>query len=241
MIDDNRRFPMRVEFLSDKKMNDIIYGFLLSNSFPTEDNRRYCNKADVTAGKMIKYFKEQHLDSPISERTIRDLFKLFINIDLLEEGQLDKQRVYFLPYLDGTEGKVYVKIKTDTLQFLVDTANNNVIKVYAHLKMMMEIHKSKKYKELFRFSKASLLDVIGYKTQNYYRNYEMIENILDSLQNNGLIKFHKDFIRTESGQVTEYYFLDEVNDNYIKHNSQKIRDYGECAVLVEKPADGFIF
>ena len=127
-----RDFPVKKEFLGDKKMNDIIYGFLQTNSYLTDNKKRYCWKSEVTAGKIINYFKEQETESPVAERTIRNLLKLFISINLLEEGELEGKKVYFLPDITSD----YVVIKTDTLRFLVNTANTNVIKVYAQLKKM---------------------------------------------------------------------------------------------------------
>lgn len=127
-----RDFPMQKEFLGDKKMNDIIYGFLQTNSYLTPDKKRYCWKSEVTAGKIIEYFKAQETESPIAERTIRNLFKLFMTINLLEEGEYENKKVYYLPDITAN----YVIIKTETLRFLVNTANTNVIKVYAQLKKM---------------------------------------------------------------------------------------------------------
>lgn len=216
-----RDFPVKKEFLGDKKMNDIIYGFLQTNSYLTDNKKRYCWKSEVTAGKIINYFKEQETESPVAERTIRNLLKLFISINLLEEGELEGKKVYFLPDITSD----YVVIKTDTLRFLVNTANTNVIKVYAQLKKMWECHIKYKHKEKYRFSKADILTAIGYKTTtSYSENCKMIEDILQCLQNNELIEIHKEGIVTSSGQVTEYYELDSVNNDYKKTLSSKAKE-----------------
>ncbi len=214
MKNEKRDFPMKKEFLSNKKMNDIIYGFLQTNSYLTPEKKRFCWKSDVSASKIIKYFEEQETESPIAERTIRDLLKLFTKANLLEEGILDNKKVYFLP--DPSKEDGYVEIKTDTLRFLVNTANSNVIKVYAQLKKMWECHVKYKYEEKYRFSKTDLLTILGYKTMSYGANYKMIEDILTCLQNNELIKVHKEGVLTSTGQLTEYYILDEVKENYKK-------------------------
>ena len=225
-----RDFPMQKEFLGDKKMNDIIYGFLQTNSYLTNNRRRYCWKSEVTAGKIIEYFKSQEAESPIAERTIRNLFKLFTSINLLEEGEYEGKKVYYLPDFSSN----YVIIKTETLRFLVNTANTNVIKVYAQLKKMWECHKKYQHKEKYRFSKADLLTAIGYKTTtSYSENCKMIEDILECLQNNELIAIHKEGIVTGSGQVTEYYALDNVNDDYRKTLSSRAKiDESVCAYPV---------
>ena len=221
MKNEKRDFPMKKEFLSNKKMNDIIYGFLQTNSYLTPEKQRYCWKSDVTAGKIIKYFEEQEKESPIAERTIRDLLKLFLKAHLLEEGQIDNKKVYYLP--DPCKEDGYVEIKTETLRFLVNTANSNVIKIYAQLKKMWECHIKFKYKDKYRFSAVDLLNILGYKTTTYSENYKMIEDILTCLQNNELIKVHKEGIITASGQPTKYYVLDEVKDDYKKSITTRVR------------------
>lgn len=246
MKNEKRDFPMKKEFLSDKKMNDIIYGFLQTNSYLTSDRKRYCWKSDVTAGQIIKYFEEQETKSPIAERTIRDLLKLFEKAHLLEEGLLENKKVYFLP--DPSKEDGYVEIKTNTLRFLVNTANSNVIKIYAQLKKMWECHIKFRYKEKYRFSKADLLTLLGYKTTSYSANYKMIDDILTCLQNNELIKVHKEGIVTTAGKPTEYYILDEVKDDYKKSIPTRAKeDDSVCAVPVSEPitatyySDGFVF
>ena len=240
-----RDFPVKKEFLGDKKMNDIIYGFLQTNSYLTENKQRYCWKSEVTAGKIIEYFKTQEAESPIAERTIRNLLKLFININLLKESELDGRKIYLLPDMTSD----YVVIKTDTLRFLVNTANTNVIKIYAILKKMWECHIKYQHKEKYRFSKADLLTAIGYKAiTSYSENFKMIEDILECLQNNELIKIHKEGIVTSSGQMTEYYQLDCVNSDYKKTLSSKAKiDESVCVYPIaetitnQRVHDDFIF
>ena len=231
-----RDFPMQKEFLGDKKMNDIIYGFLQTNSYLTPTKKRYCWRSEVTAGKIIEYFKEQETESPIAERTIRNLLKLFAKINLLEEGEYEGKKVYYLPDITTN----YVIIKTETLRFLVNTANTNVIKVYAQLKKMWECHKKYQHKEKYRFSKADLLTAIGYTTiKSYSENFKMIEDILQCLQNNELIEIHKEGIVTGSGQATEYYELDCVNDDYRKTLSSKAKEDNTVCVypVAETPIE----
>ena len=236
-----RVIPMKEEFLGDKKMNDIIYGFLQTNSY-LDNRKRYCWKNEVTAGKIIDYFKEQETESPVCERTIRNLLKLFIKINLLEEGELEGKKVYFLP----DSSKPFVQIKTETLRFLVNTANTNVIKVYAYLKNKWENHVKYKFKENYRFSEAELLAAIGYKA-NCSDNYQMIRDILQCLQNNELIKIHKQYITTASGKVADYYEIDSVSEDYKQTLSSKAKKEDICIAypvaetVIYDYSDGFRF
>ena len=125
----------------------------------------------------------------------------------------DKKKVYFLPDLKSGD---YTYIKTDTLKFLVNTSTSNVIKIYAFLKKKQEQHRDLKYDTPYRFSQAKLLEVIGYNGYNNNgSNLKMVKDILVSLQNNGLIKTHKEWINTGNDNAAEYFVLDAVNEDYI--------------------------
>lgn len=224
-----RIFPIKDDFLGDKRLNDIIYGFLQANSFfDARQKKRYCWKADTNAAKIYKYFSEQETKSPASERTIRTIINLFGACGLLEEGTLNGKKVYFLKDLE--KGK-YVYIKTETLRFLVNTASSNVIKVYAFLKAKQRQHIDFQYSEPYRFSKSKLLEVLGYTSQNNGATLKMVGDILDSLQNNGLIRVHKEWVHTGNDNAAEYYALDDVSEDY-KHNepSKSKADNSYCAV-----------
>lgn len=227
-----RVFPTKGEFMGNKKLNDIIYGFFQTKSFLTADRRRYCIKSEVTAAKVINYFKTlpDPIEAPASERTIRDMIKLFIADGLLTEGSIDKQKVYFLHELEP--GK-YVYIKTETLRFLTNTATSNVIKVYAFLKKKQQQHIDLGYTEPYRFSKSKLLEVIGYSTSNHSDNMKMINDILDSLINNGLIQCHREWVKTTSDATTQYFILDGVSEDYIHNLAKKVTDNKYIVVPVE--------
>lgn len=227
-----RTFPIKDEFLKDKKLNDIIYGFFQTHSYlHIKDNQklRYCLKTEASAAKIIAYFISIDKQPPVSERTIRNMIKLFANCGILTEGTLDGKKVYFLPDLKNGE---YTYIKTETLRFLVNTSTSNVIKIYAFLKKKQEQHIDFKYKDPYRFSQAKLLEVIGYNGKNNGDNLKMVKDILTALQNNGLIKIHKEWVPTGKDNMTEYYALDEVNEDYIHSIDPKHSDESYIAVPV---------
>lgn len=225
-----RTFPTKQEILNTKTINDLIYGFLQINSLLTEDKRRYCIKSEVTSGKIIKYYQENNKQCPFSDSTIKRVLKLFCSDEcgLTKEGTVGSKKVLFLPDLEA--GK-YVFIKTNTLRYLVNTANSNVIKVYAFLKMKQQQHDDFNYKEPYRFSKAKLLEVIGYNSTNK-DNYVMIKDILDCLQNNGLIVFHQEYKQTNGGQIAPYLILDKVNDDYITNFTPKQKQKEDSFIAV---------
>ena len=74
-----------------------------------------------------------------------------------------------------------------TIQFLLDTATENVIKVYIYLGQRYKYGQSKGVD--FVFSLEDIAAHIGIKLNNNQREYVMLNNVLDCLQNNGLINY----------------------------------------------------
>lgn len=204
-----RQFPTKEEFLGDKKMDDRVYGYMQANSYLTDDKVRYCWKTDMSA-KNIKAGLSEKRKETISENTIRNNLKLMQAANLIKEETINRKKAYVLIQLISGN---YVFVKTKTLKYLVDTANENVIKIYAFLKQKQELHKKGKYDEQYCFTENKLLEVLGYAS-NETRNHSMIKNILDCLVNDELIKFHRHTKEVSGGKQVMYYFLDDVYDDY---------------------------
>lgn len=199
-----RTFPTNEDFMADKKKSDLLYGFYLDHSYITEDKRRYCWKMKVTPKEILQYFRDK--DEVFSERKIRDTVKLFIGAGLLVEGIRDGKKIYYITDLEPGE---YVFIKVPTLRYLVDTATQNVIKVYAYLKKRWEQHIDFNFKDNYCFSKKELLEVIGYSVANAGKEGKIISHILDCLVNNELIQYRK-----ITKQGVPYLELLAVNEDY---------------------------
>ena len=209
-----RTFPTSDQFLGNKRLNDIIYGFFQTHSYLTENKERYCLKKETSAARVVEYFQSlpEAKDCPVSERTVREMIKLFAGAGILKEGELDKKKVYFLPDLEKGE---FVYIKTDTLRYLVNTATSNVIKVYAFLKKKYQQHIDFKYTEPYRFSQRKLLEVLGYNPDiNNAETAKMVKDIINCLENNKLIEASKSWVKTDSGNATNYYILENVYEDY---------------------------
>lgn len=228
-INEMRTFPTIEKFVQDKKMKDKIYGFLQTHSYLTEDRVRYCWKGEMTAPKIVAAMNCDDVTVDIVKRTIR----LFLSADLIKESTYQKKKIYILNDLQKGD---FIYIKTNVLQFLTDTSSMNTIKIYSFLKKKYQQHIDLKFTEDYRFSKAKLLEVIGYSDNNS-NNYEMINNILVNLENNGLIEFEQKWVMTGNDNKTQYYFLKKVNDVVI--DKQKIRNVDEpnAEMLVKAPLD----
>ena len=70
-----RTFPTSDQFLGNKRLNDIIYGFFQTHSYLTENKERYCLKKETSAARVVEYFQSlpEAKDCPVSERTVREI------------------------------------------------------------------------------------------------------------------------------------------------------------------------
>ena len=106
---------------------------------------------------------------------------------LLESGYVEER--------PGLEDRYYLPRKEDcffqfplsTVQFLLDTATENVIKVYIYLGQRFSWKKTKN--DYIVFTLEDIAEHIGLKLNNHTREYVMINNILNCLENNGLIQY----------------------------------------------------
>lgn len=105
----------------------------------------------------------------------------------------------------------YVIMSLDTMTLLVNTAIPNIIKTYSFLKFKMVQHNYLRQKKpdipKYSFSRKSLLETIGY-TQN---KNDMMDEILNTLQEKGLIKIHIEHKAADGRNLKNPFFiLDEV-------------------------------
>ena len=163
----NRRIPMEEEFMKDKMISDLLYSMLQSYSnWNKEENHRYIPKKII---KKSKWAKALGISRPTLDKRI---------VKLLEKEYLiDKEDYYILP----NKGEYYFLVPVETLNYLINTANHNVIKIYCHLGLLYKFYGDKAY-----YTQSKLLEVIGYdKTDK--NNHKTIKHILTSLKLNGLL------------------------------------------------------
>ena len=199
-----RYFPLGGRMMKDKKVNDNIYGYLQSISYLNKDGERFIYKSDVSPTKIERHFKSCE-GMEISLSTVKRNLTLFKSkkVGLLVEGKtMDNYNrevdVYFLPMI---EDEPYKLIPLETLKYLVDTSNGNVIKTYVYL--------LNKYgwKRDYTFTKGELIEGIGYNPnsrdkEGKYVSYEMMDNILLCLVNNGLLEYEEFYELNNEGKPT---------------------------------------
>lgn len=102
----------------------------------------------------------------------------------------------------------FLVVPTDTMILLVNTGLPNILKVYWLLryKMLQHLYEKKNNPNLpkYSFSRKSLLEEIGY-TKNQ-KNYDMIDDILNTLQEKGLLEIHTE-CKTINNNVKSMFFV----------------------------------
>lgn len=209
------------EIFKNKKFNDLVYGYIRLHSFFISNQNEidtYCYKSEITAKKILDYYdKEVKKPFPYKIETVREYVKIWLNCDWIEETKYNKIKAY---KFKNPTTEQYILIQLNTLKYLVNTAMPNIIKVYIYLKNKYQQHlwikKNKDSKiEKFSFSRKSLLNAIGYSFdggESRKRNRKMIEDILNCLSDNGLIKIHEHWETINNNIHTKYFILDKVND-----------------------------
>ena len=168
-------------FLYNKKIDALLYAYLQDLSVPVEvgadENGKKIYQTRVWKEELPK---QQEICKKVrigSRVTLRSRLNL-----LIEYGFLKEQDQYYL--LLNPE-KQFFRIPLDTLKFLVDACSSDTIKVYIYLGQGYQMKKKENRK--YVFTKDELIQAIKIsKTEG--KQYEKIDNILDCLINNELIK-----------------------------------------------------
>lgn len=97
----------------------------------------------------------------------------------------------FNSYEIPDKSKKYILINSDILRKLLKTKQNGIIKCYCLLLRYYKWHKNESY-----FTQKALLDAIGYSNQGG-KNYQIIKDILNTLIELKLLKYHTDYKTNE--------------------------------------------
>lgn len=180
---EHRKIPLKEDFMMTKTVSARIYGYLQCKSYLTEDKRRYVLMTDCTPTTIQRGMLEKNGDmnpQSISLGTIKSGISLFKKSELIVQGEVmikgSKKKCYYLP----EERSHFQLIELDTLRYLVNTSNSEVIKVYAYL-----LNKSQNFVN-YSFTGKELAIAIGYDyKQKNTKN--KIKDIILFLENNGLL------------------------------------------------------
>lgn len=157
-------------FLNDPKVDGELYALLLSLSKGEEgETRTY--KSNIPSQTEIAKIISPSPDKILTRQTISTHFKY-----LLSKGYLiEKKDYYILPKVE----KMYFKIPLDTLEFLLYSVKEGVIKTYIYLGQRNN-YKPNQY----IFTIKEICEHLGL---NYKNNYKAVSAWVTVLQNLGLI------------------------------------------------------
>lgn len=176
-----KRFPATVHmdastFLNNKKINGELYAFLQSLSYADENKQTVVYKNSLPTQKAI--CEKINVKSP---KTYRSHLAY-----LIETGYLiEKEDKYVLPDMEN----IFLLIPLDTLNFICDTLNEQVIKIYIYLAQRYNYKKSIEPNACYEFTSIELAQHLGLKVDGNMRTYEIIDNALLCLQKLGLIDY----------------------------------------------------
>lgn len=172
----NKRMPAdttlkELTFLNDKKIDGELYALLQSYSVPNEQKQTIVNKKDLPSVATMN-----------SKLGIKSRTTFYSHLKYLKDRNfiVEKENFYYLP----NQEEIYFMLPLDTLKFLNDTSREQVIKVYLYLGQRWK-YKSNDY----IFTIEEIAKHIGIKLDGNSRNYEIINNALVHLKNNGLIDY----------------------------------------------------
>lgn len=218
-------------FLKNKKIDDLLYGYIkIHSKWHMGENYTYCYKNLVTFSKVAKYFREEG-EQPYpykSKTTFAAHLKALEEAGwIYEDGKFPEdnsnQEVFSLAELFKGQ---YVIMSLDTMTLLVNTAVPNIIKAYSFLKFKMVQHNYLKQKKpdmpKYSFSRKSLLEAIGYTSPKQNQN-NMMDEILNTLQEKGLIKIHIEYKAVDGRNIKNPFFvLDEIYEADQAREKEKV-------------------
>lgn len=201
ITENKRRIPTGGTVMEDKKFNDILYAYLQSISYrdPNKEDR-YVWKNDCKREDLAKALK-------MNLSTLKRKFN-----HLLSNGYIvEKEDTFELPKV--SQWNFFIPV--ETLNFLIDTTNEDIITVYAYLGQLKNQMKDKAY-----YTESKLLILLGYKTklrtkdENGNQMYRASTNSRDWERINNIIKALKLFGLLTTVEKKEIYNGKEVYKTY---------------------------
>lgn len=82
------KIPTSAEFLENKKINDLVYSFLLLNSFKS-GSKRYVYKSEVTYTKQVDFYNNNKITS---RPTYKSIVILLTKAGLIKRTELNRKK-----------------------------------------------------------------------------------------------------------------------------------------------------
>lgn len=177
----NKKSQINQLFLYNKKVDALIYTYFLDRSMPVknDDGQSQTRVWKTQLPSQADIAKKCR----ISKSTFCRKFKI-----LKDEGYIIDYDEY---YLIKNPEKVFVHIPLETIKFFIDACNTDVIKTFLYLVQGDKMAKANK-QPYYNFTREEIMKVIKLCPTSKEGRTTM-SNILECLQNNGLIKVEDGF------------------------------------------------
>lgn len=171
-----KRFPADTSleiktFLNDTKVDSELYAYLMSMSYGSKE------------GQTVVYKENLPSQAVIGRDVLHKTRQTVINHlkYLKQEGYvIEEKDKYILPKMEN----IYFIIPLDTLEYLLNTVKESVIKTYIYLGQRWKWKGSE-----YEFTLEEIGEHIGKKINNHQRVYKELNDILHCLKNEGLIDY----------------------------------------------------
>lgn len=210
------------DILKDKSIDLQIYELFQTKSYITNDKIRFCYKRGLTQQSLYDEYKKSYENNNkkcISFNTFRKYLKILfdkgmiLDSEVIDKSGKEKVKAYILPQ----DYKTFQFVPLDTIRFLVNTTNRNVINIYGYL-----LNKSK-YKENYTFTyKELVVNALGYNADTSGIE-QKAKHCLLLLKMIGLVEYSEIYEHNEDNIPVPKKKLLKVNLEYKKNDdtSQK--------------------
>lgn len=165
----------KVTFLTDKKVNAELYALLMQYS--------YGGEKDEERGETKVYKSSLPTQAEMCKKLgikSRTTLRSHLNY-LIQQGYVIDRGDHYV--IDTYKENIFLKIDVETISFLNDTVKEAVWKAYIYLGQRWNWKQQQ-----FVFDLEDLAAHIGKKIDNNSKVYQELNNILQCLENNGLIR-----------------------------------------------------
>ena len=208
--------------LKDKSIDLCIYEMLQNKSYKTDDGIRFCYKKGLTQQSLYDEYCDNCSNSgstPVSFGTFKKNYKNLFTKQMVTEGEVSTKNgeQFVKAFILAQDYKIYQLVPLDTMRFLVNATNSNVIKIYGYL-----LNKSKGFID-YKFTLMELAtEALGLsKTTNDVE--KKAEDCLNILTLAGLVKYENIYELNQDNRPVPRKVLKEVKIQY-QAIEQKIKE-----------------
>lgn len=201
-----KRIPLNKNFMH-KSVNDWIYGYFQSKSYVDKNGVTFCYLDSIVQTDIIKSMPFNENGKKPGKMKISNDIKKLMNLGFIEKGKvvdLNDEIIdaYILPF---DKQQLYKIIPLDTLIYLLNVSNQNVIRIYIYL--LNKFQWKVKNNEYYYFTYKELIEeCLGMKSTKNTRDYILIKHILDCLIKFKLIKIDT-VVKKINGKTTKTFKL----------------------------------